>query len=113
MRAAKLTAKRLAEYPLLKELYSKLGKAPAAPRPPPRAPIRALQHLRAGVARRARSSQRRPLLHGSALPMPPPRSNLQNLGKTAVLLVSPPKAPLSYSSDFKEEISSSKCEKKL
>ena len=67
----------------------------------------------APLARRARSSQRRPLLHGSALPMPPPRSNLQNLGKTAVLLVSPPKAPLSYSSDFKEEISSSKCEKKL
>ena len=66
------------------------------------------------LARRARSSQIRPLLHAGA-----PRSILQSLGKTAVLPVLSPKAPLSsqdgslsYSSDFKES-SSSKCEKKL
>ena len=65
----------------------------------------------APLARRARSSQIRPLLHGGA-----PRSILQNLGKTAVLPVLTPSSQdgsLSYSSDFKELSSSSKCEKKV
>ena len=50
-------------------------------------------------ARGSHPSQIRPLQHRGKLPLLPPRSILQNPGKTAVLPVLPPMAPLAYETE--------------